>query len=580
MKPNIYINYASRLLFLCIMLATSYGVTAQTTVTIGTGTSSSYFYGPYYRSSSGSSFDYSRYAYLYTATELGIPAGATIIKVEWNKRTGTINGNNVFNIFMKNTSSTSLTSGTTWGVLVSGATNVYASNTQSFMTTGWVPFILDAPYEYTGGSLMIMTDHEKIGAASGSNPFYYTSASGKAIGFASSSAPTNSTTLSSSSYGNNRPNIRITWLPPCPATITAQPANVSVCADDDAQMQVTADSTQAYKWQRLVGANWVNLSDGADYSGTGTSSLVIKNVQLPMDGFSYRVLATNTIENCSVDSDPASLTVIPSSKASVVLTVGPDSSICDDETVTFHTAYSNGGSSPEYRWRLNGVEIPGETGATYTTNTLNHWDVIDCRFISSAQCVKPVISNSIRVDVAPILSASVDVSLYSEAENEYTFTALPVNGGTTPEFYWYINGIMIQGANGNIFVAENLMPYDKVTVEMKTSLDCAEPLVSTSRNVTTAIANTQTNTQAFSISPNPNSGRFIINGHLANGTVQNEITLKITNAVGQVVHTQSYIQSGNNVQLPVEMGNNLPAGLYIINITAGNETTGIRFIKQ
>ncbi len=575
---QIYKLYSIAVLSASLLLSTV--ATAQTTVTIGTGTSSSYLYGPYYRSSSGSSFDYSRYAYLYTATELGIPAGATIIKVEWNKRTGTINGNNVFNILMKNTSSTSLTLGTSWGTLVSGAANVYASNTQSFMTTGWVPFTLDAPFEYTGGNLMIMTDHEKIGTASGSNNFYYTTATGYAIGYASSSAPTNSTTLSSSSYANRRPNIKITWLLPCPAKVTTQPVNTSVCADDDAKLLVIADSTQAYRWQHFNGTNWINLADGTAYSGTGTSNLTIKNIPLAMDGSSYRAIVTNTIENCSKESDPATISVVPSSKASVVLTVGPDSNICNNETVTFYTAYANGGSAPEYRWRLNGVEIPGEKGATYTTNTLNHWDVIECRFISSAQCVKPIFSNPIRMDVAPIVTASVDMSVYSDAENKHTFTALPVNGGPTPEYYWYINGSMIPDEHDAVFVAENLLPYDKVTVDMKTSLDCAEPQVSSSRNVTTGITNTTGSVNSFTVWPNPNNGSFIIKGSLTGADAQKEITLKITNAVGQIVYTQSYMQSGSNVQLPVQMDSGLPVGLYIIHITAADESTGIRFIRQ
>lgn len=580
MIRNIYKIYASVFISACILLLSADTAISQTTVTIGTGTSSSYLYGPYYRSSSGSSFDYSRYAYLYTSTELNIPAGATIIKVEWDKRTGTINGNNVFNIFMKNTSATSLTTGTSWGTLVSGASTVYASNTQSFMTTGWVPFTLDIPFQYTGGNLMIMTDHEKIGTASGANNFYYTTATGYAIGYASSSAPNNSTTLSSSSYANRRPNIRITWLPPCPAEITAQPVNTSVCADDDANMQVTADSTQAYQWQHFNGTTWIDIADGAAYSGTGTSSLTIKNVQLSMDGFSYRVVAINTIESCSVNSDPADIAVLPSSKASVVLTVGPDSNICENETVTFYTAHSNGGSSPEYRWRLNGVEIPGETGATYTTNTLSHWDVIESRFISSAQCVKPVFSNPIRMDVAGIVTTSVDVSLYSTAENQYTFTALPVNGGPNPKYYWYVNGKMIPDEHGEVFVAENLLPHDKVTVDMKTSLDCAEPLVASSRNVTTGIAGTTSNMNFFTVSPNPNKGNFTVKGTMPNAGAQTEITLKITNAVGQTVYTQSYVQSGRDVQLPVHMDGSLPVGLYILNITAGSETKGIRFTIQ
>lgn len=580
MIRNIYKGLTQLLLSAGILLLSVNTGLSQTTVTIGTGTSSSYFYGPYYRSSSGSSFDYSRYAYLYTSSELNIPAGATIIKVEWNKRTGTISGNNVFNIFMKNTSATSLATGTSWGTLVSGASTVYASNTQSFMTTGWVPFTLDVPFQYTGGNLMIMTDHEKIGSASGSNQFYYTTATGYAIGYASSSAPNNSTTLSSSSYANRRPNIKITWLPPCPAEITAQPVNTSVCADDDANMQVAADSTQAYQWQHFNGTAWIDLTDGVAYSGTGTSSLTIKNAQLSMDGFSYRAIAINTIENCSVDSDPAAISVLQSSKASVVLTVAPDSSICDNETVTFYTAYSNGGDNPEYRWRLNGVQIPGETSATYTTNTLSHWDLIECRFISSAQCVKPVFSNSIRMDVANIVSTSVDVSLYTDAEGQYTFTALPVNGGPDPEYYWYVNGKMVQDEHGAVFVAENLSPHDKVNVDMKTSLECGEPLVASSRNVTTSIAGTATVMSSITVSPNPNNRNFVVKGTIPATGAQTEITLKVANAIGQIVYAQSFIQSGSDIQLPINMDESLPAGLYILNITAGGETKGIRFAVQ
>ena len=47
-------------------------------VQIGTTTATqSYLYGPYYRSSTASVFNYSKYAYIYSATELaGIPPGS------------------------------------------------------------------------------------------------------------------------------------------------------------------------------------------------------------------------------------------------------------------------------------------------------------------------------------------------------------------------------------------------------------------------------------------------------------------------------------------------------------------------
>jgi len=78
----------------CFLLAIcthfSFGQTLVDTVTIGTGTANDYFGGPIYRSSSSSSFDYSRYSYLYTAAEMaaqGIPSGAIIKALPGIKRT-------------------------------------------------------------------------------------------------------------------------------------------------------------------------------------------------------------------------------------------------------------------------------------------------------------------------------------------------------------------------------------------------------------------------------------------------------------------------------------------------------------
>jgi hypothetical protein len=202
----IYLTY-----FLATFLTNS--VFAQS-VTIGTTTTtSSYFYGPYYRSSASSVFNYSRYCYLYSSSELGIPSGATITKVEWQKASGTISAPNTFQILLKNSTSTSLTSGSSWSSLSSGATSVYNSTNQSFLlTSGWESFNFATGFNYTGGSLMILTDHLKSGTASAANNYYYSSAIGKSIGFASSAAPTTTTTLSSATYGDNRTNIRITYV--------------------------------------------------------------------------------------------------------------------------------------------------------------------------------------------------------------------------------------------------------------------------------------------------------------------------------------------------------------------------------
>lgn len=103
-------------------------VSSSQTVTVGTGTTSSYFYGPYYRSSVTSTFNYSKYAYLYTAAELSIPPGSFITMIEWQHNAGTLTANNDFSILMENTGVTALANDT-WGNLSAAATTAYSSTT-------------------------------------------------------------------------------------------------------------------------------------------------------------------------------------------------------------------------------------------------------------------------------------------------------------------------------------------------------------------------------------------------------------------------------------------------------------------
>ena len=65
-------------------------------VQIGTtSTTSSYLTGPIYRSAATSTFNFSKYAYIYTATELAsIPPGSMITMIEWQKSAGTITAPN------------------------------------------------------------------------------------------------------------------------------------------------------------------------------------------------------------------------------------------------------------------------------------------------------------------------------------------------------------------------------------------------------------------------------------------------------------------------------------------------------
>ena len=265
---------ASRRLWLWLLsigcLLGSFGAQAQTAIIGSTSVppvspaTATYFHGPIYRSSTGSSFDYSRYAYLYTAAELsaaGINPGVTITNLGWLKADGqTITGgNNFFEVRLANTTQTSLTTNTTWGTLKTGTTVGYTSNTQD--VTGAAGTYFNVPitnFVYTGGSLLVLTDWVKNGASSGAVDFIINPSPGLALGNASGSVLTDASILGGTSYSGERATTRITAVPTAPCTApptagTAVASRTSGCGTVNVNLSLNGASFGAgltYQWQQ------------------------------------------------------------------------------------------------------------------------------------------------------------------------------------------------------------------------------------------------------------------------------------------------------------------------------------------
>ena len=253
------------------------------TISIGSGTLTSFNFGPYYRSSATSTWNFSRYAYIYTADELsGIPSGSIITSVEWEKSSGTITAPNTFQIFMENNSATTLSTGTSWSSLIANATNVYNNSNQGFVASapGWEVFNLSAPFLYTGGTLQICTDFFRSGTASGPNNYFYQSATGKSIGSAGSSL-TNVATLNTATFGNNRPNIRINYVAGtncngAPEAGTTSVSSQSVCPSTSFSLSLsgaTLASGLNYQWQSSTdGVTYTDIAEASNSSFSTTQT--------------------------------------------------------------------------------------------------------------------------------------------------------------------------------------------------------------------------------------------------------------------------------------------------------------------
>lgn len=250
---------------------------AQTTdIPSSTSSNNGYTYGPFYRSSSSSSTNYSRYAYIYTPSELssaGISSGDTIKSLAWNKANtaaGNTNRKGTFKIYLKNSNTSSYSSSEYWNTLTSGATEVYSNTTYvQSSSTGFITFTFSTGFVYTGGSLEVLADWKvNAGTQSPGGPFnwYYSSATGKAIGVASTSSQG---TLSDWPYGDNRPDIRIGYSEPMVCTNPPNPGNIvtaldTICANTDFWLILSGNSGgvgESYQWESSTNnTNWNTIS--------------------------------------------------------------------------------------------------------------------------------------------------------------------------------------------------------------------------------------------------------------------------------------------------------------------------------
>lgn len=260
-------------LLLCFCLST--GLHAQTVV-INTGTPGTpeYAVGPVYMSPT-LFYRASRYAYLYTQSEMaaaGIPTGASITVVGWmknNSASSLLGGN--FRIYMKNSSATAYSNATeTWTNLNAGTTMVYENLSQIIPATAnptYIPFTLNTPFTYTGGSLEISAEWDATGStgtlASGSFDWVWSTVTDRIYGNGGS---TQSNTLSSTSnnttINDRRPFIQITYVPgnactnpPTPGAATANNTG-PVCPGTAVLLNLNGNSTGSgltYEWERSSG---------------------------------------------------------------------------------------------------------------------------------------------------------------------------------------------------------------------------------------------------------------------------------------------------------------------------------------
>ena len=78
--------------------------------------------------------------------------------------------------------------------------------------------------------------------------------------------------------------------------------------------------------------------------------------------------------------------------------------------------------------------------------------------------------------------------------------------------------------------------------------------------------------------PNPNTGDFTVKGTI--GTTDEDVTIDITNMLGQVVYHNKASAVKGSLDTQVKTGGTLAAGIYLLNLQTAEGNSTFRFVVE
>ncbi len=205
------------------------------------------------------------------------------------------------------------------------------------------------------------------------------------------------------------------------------------CVTEVLELTVTSPSENITTVSSCGSYTWSN--NGATYTESGTY--------------------TGTIENCV--TEVLELTVNPIQTPTVsIATSDLDFMICSGTNVLFTSTAVNGGSNPTYQWKINGVNVSGQNGPTFTTNSLTNGKIVTLQMISDAQCTSSnvAISNGIQASVGSCTKIQASQCGTIITSTSTSVWANSVSGATNYKFEF-------TDPSNNVFVYETANRYFK-----------------------------------------------------------------------------------------------------------------------
>lgn len=258
---------------------------------------------------------------------------------------------------------------------------------------------------------------------------------------------------------------------------------MDVSENGDASIEIVTDATEICQNEQVVLiANIQNGGDNPTFQwflnnqpfGSNLQQIVTTELN-DGDIISCDLISdAECISNPNASSNTLTISVIDIVNAEVNIQ-SASVEICEGQEATFTAMPIHGGLNPTFQWFVNSVLVQAN-GHIFNTSNLDDGDIITCQMTSDLDCVlqSTVLSQEVQISISPLVEASIDVSANQDEiceGDEVVFTADFQNGGTNPQFEWFVNS-NFTGNTTSTFSTSFLNDGDIVTCNLSSSENC------------------------------------------------------------------------------------------------------------
>ncbi len=305
---------------------------------------------------------------------------------------------------------------------------------------------------------------------------------------------------------------------------------------------------------------------------------------IPLDGDVVSVTIHSNAECAHPDTGSAMQTMVVSAMQmpSATVSVDPGTLVCNGSTATYTASTVYGGTAPTLIWIKNGSAIT--TGPSYTYAPVNG-DIVTLMLGSDFNCrladtvFSAPLTMTVQNPVLPTVAVTANPGTNLSAGQSVTFTVTSTNSGPAPTYQWVVNSTPVTGATNPTFTTSNLSNRDSVSCEV-TGICGMVGFNALKVNVgRLGINQLSANGSDVKLVPNPNKGEFNLKGIVTAGNDE-EVTLEVTNMLGQVVYTSKVMLQNGMINENVKLNNSLANGMYILNLRSASDNTVFHFVIE